>query len=314
MKHRYQSIYALIVPFLLVLFVSCEKEPDVISESQPRTLLDVSYGQDEKQKMDVYLPANRSTEDTKVIVFIHGGAFFAGDRKDVQKSQIDYIVSKGWAVVNISYRLVNGHEILNIPPARIDSDILITDQIADISAAVDYVLAHSREWAINGHRIGITGHSAGGSLAILYAFSDYNSSGKVKVVGNWAGALDLAFTQADADAVLLTKLFIPEFVQRTTGHPFAPENMQYQQAVSPHHVVHANKPVPIINIFPEFNFVLDLPRQDRATYDRFTNRLNDLGIPNHFVQINGADHGFDGTQTKIRIVDETIAFFSEHLQ
>lgn len=313
MKHRYLSLYGLIA-LVVLAFASCEKEPDVISKSQPRTLRDVAYGTHEKQRMDVYLPADRSTEETKVVVFIHGGAFIAGDRKDIEQGAIDYFLSQGWAVANISYRLVNDYLLNQLIPERVDSDIQITHQVADVSAAVDYVLAHSREWAINGHRMGVVGHSAGGSLAILYAYSEHNVSGKVKAVGNWAGALDLAFTQADVDNALLTKFFIPEFIHRATGYPFDPANPVHAQAVSPHYAVHANKPVPIINIFPEFNFVLDLPRQDRQTYNRFTDRLNSLGIPNRFVQIDGADHGFDGAQTKRHIIDETVTFFNEYLQ
>lgn len=314
MRYPYSPLYGLIALVMLTLG-ACEKEPEVLSETQAHVLLDLPYGTDSKQKMDVYLPGNRSTEETKVAIFIHGGAFMTGDRKDVERTIIDRFVSQGWAVANISYRLVNGYQIDAIPPARIDSDILIKDQVADVSAAVDYVLAHAREWAVNGHRIGVVGHSAGGTLAILYAYSDHNTAGKVKAVGNLAGAVDLAFTQYDVDNVFFTKLFIPEFMHRVTGHPFMPWNTEHSEPISPYHVVHATKPVPIINVFPENNIVLlDLPRQDRATYNRFTSRLDELGIPNHFVQINGVFHDFGGAQTQRQAIDETVTFFNEHLQ
>ncbi len=314
MRYLYAPVYGLIALALFTLG-ACEKDPDILSESKAHTLLDVAYGSHDKQKMDVYLPADRSTEETKVVVFIHGGAFFAGDRKEVDRAIIDRFVSQGWAVANISYRLVNGHGLGDdLFPPRVDSEIQVVHQVADVSAAVDYILAHSREWAINGHRMGIAGHSAGGSLALLYAYSEYNHSAKVKVVGNLAGAVDLRFTQADVDATPLTKPFIVEFIHRVTGHPFSSANRPYQEAISPHHVVHANKPIPIINVFPQLNFVLGFPRQDRQTYDRFTNRLNTLGIPNHFIQIDGAFHDFNDSQTRRNVVDRTIEFFNEHLQ
>lgn len=314
MRQLYSPLLGLIALLTLAL-CACEKEPDFLSESQAHTLLDLSYGTDDKQKMDVYLPANRSIEDTKIAIFIHGGAFMTGDRKEVPQVIIDRFVSQGWAVANISYRLVNGYQIDAIPPARIDSDILIKDQVTDVSAAVDYVLAHAREWAVNGHRIGVAGHSAGGTLAILYAYSEYNAAGKVKAVGNLAGAVDLAFTQYDVDHAFFTKLFIPEFIQRVTGHPFESWNTTHSEPVSPYHVVHADKPVPIINVFPENNIVLlDLPKQDRGTYNRFTEHLNALGIPNRFVQIDGVLHDFGGAETQRKAVDETVTFFNAHLQ
>lgn len=314
MRSLYSPVFGLIV-FGMLTLTGCEKEADALSEAQAHTLLDLAYGTDDKQKMDVYLPANRSTEETRVAIFIHGGAFMTGDRKDVARTIIDRYVSQGWAVANISYRLVNGDQIDSIPPARIDSDILIKDQVADVSAAVDYILAHARDWAVNGHRIGMVGHSAGGTLAILYAYSDNNASGKVKAVGNLAGAVDLAFTQYDVDNASATKLFIPEFIHRITGRAFEPGNATYSESVSPYHVVKADKPIPIINVFPEHNAVLlDLPKQDRGTYDRFTERLSALGIPNRFVEIEGVSHDFGGVETRRQAIDETISFFNEYLQ
>lgn len=309
MNKGHLSIYGFLSLLILIL-VSCEKDPDIISESDPRTILDVAYGSHDKQKMDVYLPANRSTEDTRVIIYAHGGGFIAGDRKDVDRVFIDHFVSQGWAVVNVSYRLVNSEWL----GPQANSDIQIIHQVADLSAAVDHVLAHARDWAVNGYRIGLAGHSAGGTLALLYAYSDHNRNGKVKAAANWAGALDLAFTKSDIDGLNVEAQFILyELLHRFTGHSYTPENLSHLQAISPHYVVHSEKPIPIINIFPENNDVADLPRQDRETYDLFTSQLNILGIPNRFVQLDGTDHGFNGNEAKIHVINETIEFFNEYL-
>lgn len=310
MKQGYLPFYGLLC-ILLFCIISCEKDPEVISESESRTLLDVSYGEHEKQKMDVYLPANRSTEDTKVLIYAHGGGFLAGDRKEVDPLIISHFVARGWAVVNISYRLVNSE----LPSPSFTNDIQVIDQVSDVSAAVDHVLAHAREWAINGHRIGVAGHSAGGTLALLYAYSEHNASGKVKAVANWAGALDLAFTQTEIDSFgPEIRLIIYELIRRLTGQPYSPNNMENLEAISPHYVIHTTKAIPVINIFPEHNIVGDLPRQDIETYERFTNRLNNLGIPNRFIQIDNMDHGFHGNATKILLVESTITYFDEYLK
>lgn len=317
--------YYLIVIGLLSFLVfpwGCNKDPDVIKEETPRTILDVPYmssGSDEKQKMDVYLPGNRSTEDTRVLILIHGGGFVSGDRKDLARPIIDHILDKGWALVNVSYRLVNATGLDEVPPRRVESDINVRDQVDDVSAIVDFVLRNSREWAINGHRIGIAGHSAGGSLALLYAYDERNTNRndntrKVKAVGNWAGTLDLAFDEADLAAVNPSeRLFIAEYAYRLSGYELSQANNEHFRAISPYYAANIDKRVPTISIFPEYNDVFGLPRQDRQTYDAFTARLNELEVPNYFIQIDGADHGFGGVNNWLRILDETIGYFNESM-
>jgi acetyl esterase/lipase len=67
--------------FFVFLFSSCKKE-DQKAEDVPVAMLDVSYGANAQQKMDVYLPAGRSITATKVIIMIHGGAWNSGDKTD----------------------------------------------------------------------------------------------------------------------------------------------------------------------------------------------------------------------------------------
>ena len=68
--------------FALVIFLfSCNKEinPDPNPGSVPeKTELNVGYGTDALQKIDVYLPANRTTTTTKVIILVHGGGWSQG--------------------------------------------------------------------------------------------------------------------------------------------------------------------------------------------------------------------------------------------
>jgi acetyl esterase/lipase len=64
-----------------VLCSSCKKD-DSNEEDMSVTMMNVSYGTNAQQKMDVYLPAGRSTTATKVIIMVHGGGWNAGDKSD----------------------------------------------------------------------------------------------------------------------------------------------------------------------------------------------------------------------------------------
>ncbi len=75
--------YFLPVLFLSFLLVSCQKDtdnPNPVTEAV--TQLNVAYGTDPQQKMDIYLPAGRTTATTKVMIMIHGGGWTQGDKSE----------------------------------------------------------------------------------------------------------------------------------------------------------------------------------------------------------------------------------------
>lgn len=70
---------------LLFSVLACSKETSKERPEQvplaAQTLPNVSYGNDEAQKMDIYLPMGK-TDTTRVLVLVHGGARISGDKSD----------------------------------------------------------------------------------------------------------------------------------------------------------------------------------------------------------------------------------------
>ena len=98
--------------FLLLLAItSCKKEETPDSDvhydaAQAYDLSNIAYGDDAKQKMDVYLPANRDSISTKVFVLIHGGGWSAGDKADYTSTMASFkTYYPDHAIININYRL-----------------------------------------------------------------------------------------------------------------------------------------------------------------------------------------------------------------
>src|SRR5688572_27628564 len=95
---------------LLSFIVSCTKEAGLapIPTLPAKTELNVAYGANAAQKMDVYLPAGR-TSSTKVILVIHGGGWSSGDKADLTP-YIDTLKKRlpGYAIFNLNYRLASG--------------------------------------------------------------------------------------------------------------------------------------------------------------------------------------------------------------
>ncbi|WP_285008802.1 alpha/beta hydrolase [Pedobacter faecalis] len=295
---------------VLSLFIlsSCKKDKKVNLEAQ--VITDVSYGTDSRQKMDVYLPEGRN-ENTPVIVFLHGGGFVAGDKSDFS-GQSSQLSARGFAVLNVNYRLVDIDGVLSTPIVHKPSAVKISDQLLDIQAAVNMAVSKRGDWKISSDKWGIAGHSAGGTLALLYAYGDRNSDNRVKAAANWAGATNFAFQ--DESEVRALDPRIAEVIYRAVGAEPVQANILAYMAVSPLWLANQGKARATINIRPESNVVADLPDGSKNEYQQFTNILNSKGVDNKWVEVSGADHGFSKAGNWDLVISETSAFFQARLR
>jgi len=299
-----------LIAFISITFSACKKDtvetPKVVTEA--KTTLNVKYGASALQNMDIYLPANR-TSNTGLVIFAHGGSFIGGD-KDDYTTLVKELVRNDFAVININYRLVDATGLYDSPVRHMQSAVKIKDQVSDVSLAIDYAIAHAKEWQVSESKIALAGHSAGATLALLYSY-DARNTNKVKVVANLAGALDLTFP--DVPDFLLQ--FLPDNIleggYRYTGYEVKQDNLRFYKEISPLYANIAQK-VPTLTLFPENNSVGDLPNQGKATFEAFTTKLNSLSVPNKFVQIAGADHEFTGKFDLV--LKEVVTYFNANLK
>ncbi|MFQ3587919.1 MAG: alpha/beta hydrolase [Fimbriimonadaceae bacterium] len=138
----------------------------------------------EETRMDIFRPAARE-RPTPAVVVIHGGAWIAGRRQDMD-SLAQAFAERGVLAASISYRLAPKHRW----PAMID----------DAQTAVRYLRFRAGDLNIDPNRIGAAGGSAGGHLALLLGsietrdekpaeYPDYSS--RVRAVFNIFGPVDL---------------------------------------------------------------------------------------------------------------------------
>ena len=110
--------------------------------------LDVPYGKDPKQRLDLYFPAQKAS-NAPVLLFLHGGGFREGDRK-----QYGYVAEpfakQGIITVVASYRLTPAFA----HPAQPD----------DAKAAVAWIYRNIAKHGGNPNAIYVSGHSAGAIL------------------------------------------------------------------------------------------------------------------------------------------------------
>ncbi len=140
------------------------------------TMSDISYGPDKENTMDISLPGGR-TEASPVIILIHGGAWTGGDKSDFSFLR-GYFSGRGFASFSVNYRLagIKGTGLRNI--------------LEDMDYVIAFVKERSSHWRYSQDTIFLAGHSAGGHIALLYAFSRA-PEGAIHGVVSYCGLFDL---------------------------------------------------------------------------------------------------------------------------
>jgi acetyl esterase/lipase len=131
-----------------------------------------AYGTHPDQVIDFYAPRTASDTPAPVVVVLHGGAWRARyDRRHITPFA-DYLARRGFAVANVEYR--RGGDPL-VPERHTGDAVPVAgrwpDTFDDVAAALDALPALVREALpqADPHRTVLTGHSAGGHLALWAA-------------------------------------------------------------------------------------------------------------------------------------------------
>ncbi|MDQ6757818.1 MAG: alpha/beta hydrolase [Bacteroidota bacterium] len=172
----YKLFFIVAIP---ISILSCQKPIEEIADAgvAAKTMLNVSYGSDVAQNMDIYLPGNRSTTSTKVMVTIHGGGWSAGDKSDLTP-YVDSLRNRlpDYAIFNINYRLAIASN-------------LFPKQEMDIKSAVEFIASNASSYLIS-QKFVLLGVSAGAHLALLQGYK-YSSPVKPKAIVSFFGPTDL---------------------------------------------------------------------------------------------------------------------------
>jgi len=213
--------FLLAILSLAIFISSCKKDND-IPEDTSVTMLNVSYGANAQQKMDVYLPANRSSTSTKVMILIHGGGWNTGDKSDFN-AYVDSLKKRepSYAIFNVNYRLANTPDLF---PA----------QEQDIKAAVEFIYNKRGEYIISDKFV-LVGASAGAHLALLQGYK-YSMPVKPTAIIDFFGPTDLIDIYNNPPNPLVQPLLIA-----VTGATPTSNNALYMQS-SPINYVSSQTP------------------------------------------------------------------------
>jgi len=256
--------------FLFVVFsvfiTSCTQDDIPGNEINASTQLNVPYDSDPLQKADIYLPANRSTTTTKVMIMIHGGAWSSGDKTDFNLF-VDTLKRRlpDYAIVNMNYRLVAGNT--NLFPT----------QENDVKSLVEFIYSKRNEYLISDKFV-LLGASAGGHLALLQGYK-YSTPVRIKAIVDYFGPSDMV-EMYNNPAIFAPPSLIAGIMG---GTPTSIPNLYFQS--SPTNFINAQSPPTII-----FQGGLD-PLVQPSQSEAVRNKLNANAVPNQYVFYPTGGHG-----------------------
>ncbi|MDD4149504.1 MAG: alpha/beta hydrolase [Bacteroidales bacterium] len=127
--------------------------------------------------MDIYMPVGDTLKSRPLIMFIHGGGFYIGDKKtEAMVEWCKYFASRGYVTASLNYRL-------GFKPVGPSVERAGYRALQDAHAAMRYLIRNNQKYGINTNMIFVGGSSAGAITALNIAFmrnknrpkSTYNS-------------------------------------------------------------------------------------------------------------------------------------------
>lgn len=268
MKHSFfiSRLFPLLI-FLALAFACQENsEPEILPA---RDLLNISYGTDSRQTMDVFLPAGRSTATTPTLIYIHGGAWIDGDKDEFLRFKpVLEQLFPDYAFVSLNYRLFDFSSGKNQFPT----------QEEDIIDAFDFIRDQLDNWNISDQII-VSGASAGGHLALLHSYKNHDLSMRLKAVVAFFPPTDLVelYKFNNLTALALTALI--------GGNPDQVPQKYFTS--SPINYSGPNPP-PTILFHGELDNVVPISQSQKL---EFFLGLNG-GVPYKLIQVPNQGHGF----------------------
>jgi acetyl esterase/lipase len=242
------------------------------------------------QKLDLYLP--KDGRNLPLIIFVHAGAFYMGDKRQWIHYQLDCL-NQGYALASINYRL--------------SGEAVFPAQIEDCKAAVRWLRAHAAQYRLDPNHFVAWGASAGGHLAAMLGTAgniddfdvgeNLSFSSRVQAVADFFGPTDLTRLQPEH-----LKADSPE--SKFIGCSIKDHPDQAHRA-SPITYVTRDCP-PFLIVHGDADPII--PCSQSAL---LADALRNAGVPVTLYTVKGAKHGgFHDPQVQVL----TAAFFAKYLR
>ena len=268
-----------------------------LSSSPTPTHRDVVYDDDHPaQRMDVYL--TKSNEPTAAMIFIHGGGWRAGSKKNVPKWLMSLVADGKLSVISVEYRFTD----VESHPA----------QVHDCLRAVQFVRGQAEEWNLDPSKLGVTGGSAGGHLTAYVALVDdaakpdskdqiEQQSSRVACAVSFAGPTDWTLLQTIEHKHPAYR----QLIGHEPGTPVEQLESELIKDVSPISFASTDDP-PVMQVHGDKDSIVPLKHASSLH-----EKLESLGVRSELVVIPGGTHRVAGAGEEV--TEQATKFVKQHL-
>lgn len=256
---------------IMTLFVSFVFTTSAFAGSTVAVHKNIIYTQNPSdqslQSLDIYSPT--TGKNLPVVVFVHGGGWTTGDKKNrSHRVKKDFFVKNNIVFVSINYRMAPNYNFPAYPQ--------------DVATSTSFVINNIQRFGGNPRNIFMMGHSAGAHLAALVSTDDQYLKQNRKSLGNIRGVILLDGAAYDIPTVL-------------NGNKKRRRQKMYEQAfskdariwkvASPINHIRAKKNIPPFLVF----YVADR-KQAVIQSTGFGRALNNAKVPTNIVPISNSSH------------------------
>ncbi len=139
----------------IIFYVSKPKWSDGFGQK----FTDIAYGNNPHNTYDLFLPHDACSNDSlALILYVHGGSWLGGD-KEWHHGDCYNWVKKGYATATLNYSFLN------------EKNVSFVTMVDEIESCVRHILDFAAKKGAHIRQMAIAGTSAGGHLAMLYAYN-----------------------------------------------------------------------------------------------------------------------------------------------
>jgi acetyl esterase/lipase len=173
--------------------------------------------------LDIYKRSTISHGKHPAIIFVHGGGFWEGDkRNDVYIKMATAFAADGYIAFSVNYRLKEK----DAPYSK----LILDTCISDVMAAVSWVHQNSERLGIDTSEIFICGDSAGGGIVVNLSFDPAYNCYFAGCIDLWGGLPGERGWDAPVFSAPFTKHIPPTCIIHGTGDQVIPYSISRQLA------------------------------------------------------------------------------------
>ncbi len=211
--------------------------------------------------------ATTNNKKSPLVIVIHGGSWQSGDNTQLPELN-SYLATKGYNVAAINYRLAPAYKA----PAPVE----------DTRDAINYFIANAQALNIDTNNIILLGRSAGAQVALCAAYGFHNKN--IKGVISYYGPADMVWAgQLPSKAGVLNN---NEIYNNYLGGQYNQVPEKFAEISAVHYADTASPPTLMIHgkIDPLVFYIHN---------EHLQKRLNELKVPNYYLEFKHATHGCD---------------------